>query len=130
MSETPSRVLDVIAILVKTLLLTCVCNSRLQDRDAELVPLTRIRDYSDVTVVDADGRHISRPEVSHFDEDAKRDRMCQTLDPLYTFQIRAEQLPDFLERIDKWIQAASRWDDPKLDNFFQADRPAPLDADA
>ena len=67
-SEAPNRVLDVIAILVKVLVLTRVRNTRLQDLHADLVSLTRIRDYSYVTVIDADGQHISWSEVSHFRE--------------------------------------------------------------
>ena len=128
MTEHPYTSLDVTAILVKTMALTCVRNTRLEDVNAGLVPLSRAGDYSDVTVTDADGRRIPWPEVSHFDDDAMRDVMRHIVDRLYTFQIHAEQQPDFLERITRWMQTASRWNDLKLDDSFLADRPAPLDA--
>ena len=80
-------------------------------------PNAKNNNYSDVTVIDADGRRIPWPEVSHFDDDAMRHLMRQIVDRLYTFEVRA-QVPGFLERIDLWLQAASRWDPPKLDDSF------------
>ena len=71
-------------------------------------------DYSDVTVIDADGRRIPWPEVSHFDDNTMRELMRQVVDRLYTFGVRAKD-PDFLERIERWAQVANRWDEPKLD---------------
>ena len=121
MTESPGSDLDVTAILVKTMAMLCVRNTKLEDIHAGLVPVTRTGDYSDVTVIDADGRRIPWPDVSHFDDDAMRDLMRQVVDRLYTFQIRAEE-PGFLERIGRWMQAASRWDDPKLDDSFLARR--------
>ena len=56
------------------------------------------------------------------------DVIHQSVDRLYTFQIHAEQQPDFLERMTRWMQVASRWDDLKLDDSFLTDRAAPLDA--
>ena len=117
MTEHPNTSLDVTAILVKTMAMLCVRNTRLEDIHAGIMPVTRTGDYSDVTVIDADGRRIPWPDVSHFDDDAMRDLMRQIVDRLYTYQIRAEE-PGFLERINRWMQAASRWDDPKLDDSF------------
>lgn len=46
-----------------------------------------------------------------------RDLMHQVVDRLYTFQIRADE-PWCLDRIGRWMDVASRWDDPRLDESF------------
>ena len=46
----------------------CVRNTQLEDIHAGIVLVIRTGDYSDVTVVDADGRRIPWNDVSHFDD--------------------------------------------------------------
>ena len=94
-----------------------VRHTLIEDIHAGLVPITRTGDYTDVTVTDADGRQIPWPEVSHIDDNAMRDFMRQVVDRVYTFEVRAKD-PGFLERIERWAQIASRWDEPKLDPSF------------
>ena len=53
------------SLLVRTMALTCFRNSKLEDIHAGRTPVTRTGDYSDVTVIDADGRRVPWPEVSH-----------------------------------------------------------------
>ena len=98
-------------------MLLCVRHTLIEGLHAVLVPVTRTGDYSDVTVIDADGRRIPWPGVSHFDDNAMRDLMRQVVVHVYTFGVRAEDT-DFLERIELWAQVASRWDEPKLDPSF------------
>ena len=105
------------SLLVRTMVLLCFRNSMIEDIHAGLVPITRTGDYSDVTVTDADGRRIPWPEVSHIDDNAMGDFMRQVVDRVYTFEVRAND-PGFLERIERWAQAASLWDEPKLDPSF------------
>ena len=97
--------------------LLCVRNTLLEDLHAGVAPVTKTGDYSDVTVHDAAGRRIPWPEVSHFDDNTMRDLVRQVVDRLFTYQERAKD-PDFLERIERWAQAASLWDEPKLDPSF------------
>ena len=89
----------------------------LENIDARLTPLTRPCDYSDVTVIDADGRRIPWPDAAHIDDYRMRELMRQVFDRVHTFQVRAEE-PGFLERIARWMDVASRWDEPKLDDAF------------
>ncbi|MDT8858425.1 hypothetical protein RNZ50_26040 [Paracoccaceae bacterium Fryx2] len=49
------------------------------------VPITRTGDWSDVTVVDADGNRIPWTEVSHINDDEMRDLMRDVVNRLYTF---------------------------------------------
>ncbi len=57
------------ARLAKIMAMMCVRNSRLEDLHAGPVPVTHTGDYSDVFVVDADGRRIPWPDVSRIDDD-------------------------------------------------------------
>ena len=117
MAETANPEHELTSLLVRTMVLLCFRNSVIENIHAGLVPVMRTGDYSDVTVIDADGRRIPWPEVSHFDDNTMRELMRQVVDRLYTFEVRAKDL-DFLERIEIWAQVASRWDEPKLDPSF------------
>ena len=74
--RTPIRGLA--SLLVRTMALFCVRNTALEDIHAGPAPVTRTGDYSDVTVVDAEGQRILWPEVGHFDDDAMRALMRDT----------------------------------------------------
>ncbi len=100
--------------IIKTMVLVCVRNTKLEDIHAGLVPVTKTGDYSDVTVIDGDGRRIPWNDVSHFDDNAMRDLMRQIVDRMYTFQVKAED-PAFLHVIDRWSRVAAEWDEPRLD---------------
>ena len=77
------------AHLAKTMAMMCVRNTMIEDIHAGLTPVTRTGDYSDVMVIDAEGRKIPWPEVSHFGDDTMRDLMKQVVNRLYTFQLLA-----------------------------------------
>ena len=100
--------------LAKLMALTCVRNTKLEDIHAGIVPATRTGDYSDVAVIDADGRRIPWPEVSHFDDDAMRDLMRQVVDRLYTFHVKIDD-PRFQAVLDLWQPVVRNWDEPALD---------------
>ena len=117
MAENANPDQQLASLLVRTMALTCVRNTMIEDIHAGLVPVTRIGDYSDVTVIDADGRRIPWPQVSHFDDESMRNLKRQVVDRLHTFTVRSNE-PDFLERIAAWMDVASRWDEPKLDESF------------
>ena len=68
-------------------------------------------------VIDADGREIPWPEVSHFDNDAMRGLMRQVVNRLYTFQLLAGD-PRFQDAIARWETVARKWDEPELDEGF------------
>jgi hypothetical protein len=103
--------------LAKIMTVMCVRNTKLEDIHAGVVPVSKTGDFSDVMVVDADGRKIPWPEVSHFDDNAMRDLMRQIVNRLYTFQLKTDD-PYFQKLIDRWSPAAQKWDNPELDEFF------------
>ena len=85
MPEHPSPDDALQSLLVRTMVLVCVRNSKIEDIHAGLTPVTKTGDYSDVTVIDADGRRIAWPDVSHIDDEQMRDLMRQVVDRLHTF---------------------------------------------
>ena len=108
---------QIYANLSRLAVLTCFRNSKLEDIHAGTEPVSRTGDFSDVIVVDADGRRIPWPEVSHFDDEAMRDLMRKSVDRLYTLYVMAEDW-EFQQNLERWRSAALAWDAPKLDEDF------------
>jgi len=102
------------ANLAKTLAMLCVRNTKLEDLHAGITPMSKTGDYSDVTVIDAEGREIPWAEVSHLDDETMRALMRQIVNRLYTFHLMADD-PRLREMIDRWAAAAGAWDDPEID---------------
>ena len=105
------------ARVAKVMAMMCVRNTRLEDLHTGLVPVTRTGDYSDVVVLDADGRRIPWLEASHIDDDQMRDLMRQIVNRLYTFHLKCDDT-EFQNEIDRWMTVAGKWDDPELDQVF------------
>lgn len=101
----------------RVMVLLCVRNTELENIHAGAVPVSHTGDFSDVTVVDADGRRIPWPEVSHFDDEAMKDLMRDIVNRLYTFHAKAGD-PDFQRIVERWMGVARRWDLPELDEGF------------
>ncbi len=103
------------ARLAKVMAMMCVRNTKLEDIHAGLVPVTKTGDYSDVVVVDADGREIPWAEVSHIDDAQMRELMKEIVNRLYTFHMRIDD-PEFQAWIDRWASVAAKWDDPNVED--------------
>jgi hypothetical protein len=107
------------AMMAKTLAMMCVRNTGLETLHAGVVPVTHTGDYSDVRVIDADGRKIAWNDVSHLDNDQMRALMKEIVNRLYTFNISIDD-QEFRDRVDRWARIADRWDEPDEDiAFFQ-----------
>jgi hypothetical protein len=105
------------ATIAKTLAVMCVRNTGIETLHAGQVPITHAGDYSDVRVIDADGREIPWNEVSHLDQDEMRALMKEIVNRLYTFHISIDD-PEFRDRVDRWARVAGRWDEPDEDIAF------------
>ena len=77
-------------------------------------PLTKTGDYSDVVVVDAEGRRLPWPEISRFDKDEMRDLMRQIVNKIYTFLAKMDDA-DFTAWRDFLQPQTEHWDKPRLD---------------
>ncbi len=105
------------AMMAKTLAMMCVRNTELETLHSGIVPVTHAGDYSDVRVIDADGREIAWNDVSHLDDDQMRSLMKEIVNRLYTFNISIDD-PDFRNSVDRWARIAERWDEPDPDLAF------------
>ena len=102
------------AKLAKIMAMLCVRNTQLETLHAGLTPITRTGDYSDVVVLDADGRRIPWTEVSRFDEDEMRALMRDIVNRLYTFHLHADE-PKLQATIERWMGVSDTWDAPEID---------------
>ena len=105
------------ARMAKTLAMMCVRNTGLETLHAGVVPVTHTGDYSDVRVIDADGREIAWNDASHLDDDQMRALMKEIVNRVYTFYISIDD-EEFRDRIDRWARLADRWDEPDEDIAF------------
>ena len=105
------------ASISKSMAVMCVRNTMLEDIHAGIEPVTRTGDFTDVVVIDADGRRIPWPEVSRIGNDEMGRLMRQVVNRLYTFQAKADD-PNFVRMMDRALAEAGRWDEPELDEII------------
>ena len=105
------------ASISKSMAVMCVRNTMLEDIHAGIEPVTRTGDFTDVVVIDADGRRIPWPEVSRIGNDEMGRLMRQVVNRLYTFQAKADD-PHFVRMMDRALAEAGRWDEPELDEII------------
>ena len=98
------------AKLAKTMAMLCVRNTRLETIHAGKTPVTRTGDWSDVTVVDADGNRFPWTDVSHISDDEMHDLMRDIVNRLYTFHLCADE-PGLKAEIERWMKVAGKWDE-------------------
>ena len=113
------------AKLAKIMAMLCVRNTQLETLHAGLTPITRTGEYSDVVVLDADGRRIPWTEVSRFDEDEMRALMRDIVNRLYTFHLHADE-PKLQATIERWMGVADKWDEPEIDPRMISSSAKPL----
>ena len=102
------------AKLAKAMAMLCVRNTQLEAIHTGKTPVTKTGDWSDVTVVDADGNRISWTEVSHISDDQMRALMRDIVNRLYTFHLCADE-PGLQAEIERWMAVAGQWDEPEID---------------
>ena len=105
------------ASISKSMAVMCVRNTMLEDIHAGIEPVTRTGDFTDVVVIDADGRRLPWPEVSRIGTDEMGRLMRQVVNRLYTFQAKADD-PHFVRMMDRALAEAGRWDEPELDEII------------
>ena len=113
------------AKLAKIMAMLCVRNTQLETLHAGLTPITRTGDYSDVFVLDADGRRIPWTEVSHIDEAEMRALMRDIVNRLYTFHLHSDE-PKLQATIERWMGVADKWDAPEIDQRMISSSAKPL----
>ena len=102
------------AKLAKTMAMLCVRNTQLETIQSGKTPVTRTGDWSDVTVVDADGNRIPWTDVSHISDNQMRGLMRDIVNRLYTFHLFADE-PRLQAQVERWMAVAGQWDEPEID---------------
>lgn len=80
------------ASISKSMAMTCFRNTILENIHAGIEPVSHSGDFSDVVVIDANGRRIPWTEVSRVGTEEMSDQMRQVVNRLYTFQAKAPDL--------------------------------------
>ena len=102
------------AKLAKTMAMLCARNTQLETIQSGKTPVTRTGDWSDVTVVDADGNRIPWTDVSHISDNQMRGLMRDIVNRLYTFHLFADE-PRLQAQVERWMAVAGQWDEPEID---------------
>ena len=100
--------------IAKLMALMCFEDSRLGRLKEGLGPVTRTGDYSDVVVVDADGRIIPWQRVARLDAEEMRRTRREIVDRLYTY-LRNIESPELLALGGHRREETSEWDRPRED---------------
>jgi hypothetical protein len=108
----------------KLIAAACVRRGYLEKLHAGFTPVTRSGDYSDVKVIDAEGREIPWNQVSRISQDEMKTLMTGVVNRIHTFLARtifsASEDKAFRQALDRavvpWTKA---WDEPEyLANFL------------
>ena len=95
----------------KILTAMCVRSTEIEDIHSGITPISKTGDFSDVKVIDADGREILWNEVSRISDDEMKMLMKRIVDRLYTFFIQGDD-PRFAKQVEYFEQVAQKWDAP------------------
>jgi hypothetical protein len=106
------------AEFAKIMTAACVRRGYLEKLHAGTIPVTHTGDYSDVKVVDADGREIPWNLVSRINQDEMKTLITGIVDRIYTFLARTllSPTPDkqFERALDRTATPWTKtWDEPK-----------------
>ena len=102
----------------KTMAAACVRRGYLEQLHSGFTPVTRSGDYSDVKVIDAEGREIPWNQVSRISQDEMKTLMTGVVNRIHTFLARtlfsASEDKEFHQALDRaaapWTKA---WDEPE-----------------
>jgi hypothetical protein len=102
----------------KIMTAACVRRGYLEKLHAGTAPVTRKGDYSDVKVIDAEGREIPWNQASRISQDEMKTLMTGVVNRIHTFLVRtlfsASEDKAFMQALDRaaapWVKS---WDEPK-----------------
>ncbi len=101
--------------MAKMMGLMCVADSKLATLTEGQSPVTRTGDYSDVVVVDAEGRIIPWQRAARLDASEMDRTMREIVDKLYTFLWNFEE-PELAALRDHRREETSEWHRPREDS--------------
>ena len=99
----------VASFLAKAMAVMCVRNTILEDFHGGIHPVTHTGDFSDVVVIDANGRRIPWTKVAHIEQDEMRELMRQIVNRLYTVNLKSGDM-EFLGMLERAAMEAGKWE--------------------
>ena len=111
----------------KIMTAACVRRGYLEKLHSGITPVTKTGDYSDVKVIDADGREIPWNQVSRINQDEMKTLLIGVVNRIHTFLSRTflcsfgdREFNQALERAA--LPWTNTWDEPKyLPDFLMPD---------
>jgi hypothetical protein len=102
----------------KMMAAACVRRGYLEKLHAGLTPVTTAGDYSDVKVIDAEGREIPWNQVSRINQDEMKTLMTGVVNRIHTFLARtmfsASEDKAFHQALDRAVAPwTTAWDEPE-----------------
>lgn len=102
----------------KLMTAACVRRGYLEKLHAGVAPVTRTGDYSDVKVIDADGREIPWNHVSRINQDEMKTLITGVVNRIHTFLARTifstTEDKAFMQAVDRAATPWTKnWDEPK-----------------
>jgi hypothetical protein len=113
----------------KVMAAACVRRGYLEKLHSGFTPVTRSGDYSDVKVIDAEGREIPWTQVSRINDDEMKMLITGVVNRMYTFLARtlfsAEEDEGFQHALNRAAAPwTSGWDEPEyLPDFLMPHSP-------
>ena len=95
----------------------CFRNTVIENFHGGIALVSHTGDFSDVVVIDANGRRIPWPEVTHIEPDEMRALMREVVNGLYTCHLKAGD-PEFFGMLDWAAREAGEWDELELDEVM------------
>ncbi len=106
------------AKLAKVAAMVSIRNTLLETLHDGETPKTKTGDFSDVKVIDGEGREIPWKEVSRITDDEMRAFIKQAVNRLYTWYLNSEELSENAY-VKDWISfVQTKYDDPELDQVL------------
>ena len=108
----------------KLLTAACVRRGHLETLHTGITPISLTGDYSDVKVIDAEGREIPWNSVSRIRQDEMKSLMVGVVNRIYTFLARTLFTkvadPAFEHALERVVSASvTSWEEPRyLDDFL------------
>lgn len=104
--------------IAKLMAAACVRRGYLERLHAGITPVTRSGDYSDVKIIDAEGREIPWNEVSHIDDEEMKTLMIGVVNRIHTFLSRTLFSPTEDKEFEQALSRAAApwtrtWDEPE-----------------
>jgi hypothetical protein len=102
----------------KIMTAACVRRGYLEKLHAGITPITRTGDFSDVKVIDADGREIPWNQISRINQDEMKTLITGVVNRIHTFLARTifstTEDKAFMQAVDRAATPWTKnWDEPK-----------------